>query len=474
MIDRTEIIRLAGELGLQPRVVEKDYVLGWVLAGIARDEELSRAWLFKGGTCLKKCFFETYRFSEDLDFTVMEPVQLDRDFLIARFKAIGAWLYDTTGIELPAELLRFDVYDLKTGGRAGEGRLAYRGPIAPRGGDLPRIKLDLTADERMVLPSVIAPITHSYTDAPAEGITARCYAFEELFGEKVRALAQRARPRDPYDVINLFRHGDFRNAAIVIHNIVTEKCNFKQIPFPTFESLAPAHPELVGEWGNMLGHQLPSLPPVDLFWTELPEFFRWLNGAVVQPLLPSIPIEVSATVLHGPAGGIRIPGHNTSFIEVIRFAASNHLLIDLDYRDEQGNRRTRPIEPYSLRRTQEGNILLCAVNVERQQPRSYRIERIQGATIMSRGFTPRYEIELTPSGPLAAPDTPRGSEPASRQPLATRQRTGSTWPKTTYLYRCPTCGKRFERSSMAPILRAHKNPAGEACGGRQGIYEGTK
>jgi predicted nucleotidyltransferase component of viral defense system len=475
VIDRTEIIRLAGELGLTPRVVEKDYVLGWVLAGIARDDALTRAWLFKGGTCLKKCFFETYRFSEDLDFTVTEPAQLDRDFLIERFKVIGAWIYDATGIELPPELLRFDVYDLKTGGRAGEGRLAYRGPIAPRGGDLPRIKLDLTADERVVLPSVIAPVTHPYTDAPAEGITARCYAFEELFGEKVRALAQRARPRDLYDVINLFRHGDFRDAAMVIRNIVTEKCDFKKkIPFPTFESLAPAHPELVGEWGNMLGHQLPSLPPVDLFWTELPEFFRWLSGAMVQPLLPSIPIEVSATVLHGPAGGIRIPGRSTPFIEVIRFAASNHLLIELDYRDEQGNRRIRPIEPYSLRRTQEGNILLCAVNVERQQPRSYRIERIQDATIINRGFTPRYVIELTPSGPLAAPDTSRSSTTTGRRPPATRHHTGNAWPKTTYLYRCPICRKRFERSSMDATLRAHKNPAGYPCGGRHGIYEGTK
>jgi predicted nucleotidyltransferase component of viral defense system len=81
MIDRAEILGLASDLGLQPRVVEKDYILGWVLAGIARDEELSRAWLFKGGTCLKKCFFETYRFSEDLDFTVIEPAQLDSDFL---------------------------------------------------------------------------------------------------------------------------------------------------------------------------------------------------------------------------------------------------------------------------------------------------------------------------------------------------------------------------------------------------------
>ena len=399
MIDRSEIIRLAGELGLQPRVVEKDYVLGWVLAGIARDEALSRAWLFKGGTCLKKCFFETYRFSEDLDFTVIEPAQLDRDFLIGRFKTLATWLYDTTGIELPAELLRFDVYDLRTGGRAGEGRIAYRGPIAPRGGDLPRIKIDLTADEHVVLPSVIRPVTHPYSDVPADGVTARCYAFEELFGEKVRALAQRARPRDLYDVINLFRHGDFRNAAAVIRDVVSQKCRFKQIPFPTFEGLVSAHPELIGEWGNMLGHQLPSLPPVDLFWDALPEFFRWLTGSMIPELLPSHPIGVDSTVLHGPAGGIRIPGRSTPFIEVIRFAASNHLLVDLDYQDEQGSRRTRVIEPYSLRRTKDDNILLCAVSVERQEPRSYRVERILGATILNRGFTPRFQIELTPSGP---------------------------------------------------------------------------
>lgn len=474
MIDRAEILSLASELGLQPRVVEKDYVLGWVLAGIARDEELARAWLFKGGTCLKKCFFETYRFSEDLDFTVIEPRQLDRDFLIARFKALAIWLYDMTGIELPAELLRFDVYDLKTGGRAGEGRLAYRGPIAPRGGDLPRIKLDLTADEHVVLPSVIRPVMHSYADAPGKGITARCYAFEELFGEKVRALAQRARPRDLYDVINLFRHGDFRNAAAVIRDIVSQKCGFKKIPFPTFEALAPAHPELVGEWGNMLGHQLPLLPSVEMFWDALPEFFRWLSGTVILPLLPSHPIGVDGTVLRGPAGAIRIPGRSTPFIEVIRFAASNHLLIDLDYRDEQGNRKTRPIEPYSLRRTKDGNIILCAVNADRQESRSYRVERIQGATILNRSFVPKFQIELTPSGPLVAPATARSSANPWQQAPATRRTASTGWPKTTYLYRCPVCRKRFERSSMDPALRAHKNPAGYPCSGRHGIYEGTK
>jgi hypothetical protein len=290
----------------------------------------------------------------------------------------------------------------------------------------------------------------------------------------VRALAQRARPRDLYDVINLFRHGDFRTAAAVIRDIVVQKCNFKRIPFPTFEALGPAHAELVGEWGNMLGHQLPLLPSIDLFWQELPEFFRWLSGAVVPQLLPSHPIALDGAPLRGPAGSIRISGRSTPFIEVIRFAASNHLLVDLDYRDEEGRRRTRPIEPYSLRRTSDGNIILCAVNAERQENRSYRVDRIHAATILSRGFTPRFQIELTPTGPLMAPGTSRGSGNPWQQPPARRQRTGSAWTKTIYLYRCPICSKRFERSSMDPTLRAHKNPSGYPCAGRHGIYEGTK
>ena len=53
-------------------MVEKDYVLGWFLWAIGADPMLSTSWVFKGGTCLKKCYFETYSFSEDLDFTVRD------------------------------------------------------------------------------------------------------------------------------------------------------------------------------------------------------------------------------------------------------------------------------------------------------------------------------------------------------------------------------------------------------------------
>ena len=103
MIDRAEILRFGDEFGLEPRIVEKDYILGWVLAGIYRDPNLASTWIFKGGTCLKKCFFETYRFSEDLDFTVTDAARLDAPFLETRFVELSNWLYETAGIELPAD-----------------------------------------------------------------------------------------------------------------------------------------------------------------------------------------------------------------------------------------------------------------------------------------------------------------------------------------------------------------------------------
>jgi predicted nucleotidyltransferase component of viral defense system len=69
MISKLEILSVATAAQLIPTTVEKDYALSWMLYGISKHIALSE-WIFKGGTCLKKCYFETYRFSEDLDFTV--------------------------------------------------------------------------------------------------------------------------------------------------------------------------------------------------------------------------------------------------------------------------------------------------------------------------------------------------------------------------------------------------------------------
>ena len=92
MIDKREILEAASTLSLLPNVVEKDYVLGWLLAGINVHPELADSWVFKGGTCLKKCYFETYRFSEDLDFTLRDESQIAQAFLQRVLGEVIEWV----------------------------------------------------------------------------------------------------------------------------------------------------------------------------------------------------------------------------------------------------------------------------------------------------------------------------------------------------------------------------------------------
>jgi len=94
----------------------------------------------------EKMFFETYRFSEDLDYTLKDDLHLDLDFLKSVFKEISAALYEESGIELPIDLQQFDIYNNPRGNKSCQIKIAYQGPVSPRGKSTPRIKLDITAD----------------------------------------------------------------------------------------------------------------------------------------------------------------------------------------------------------------------------------------------------------------------------------------------------------------------------------------
>ena len=285
-----------------------------------------------------------------------------------------------------------------------EGTVAYRGPVSPRGKNVPRIKLDPTADERVVLTPVRLPIFHPYSDEPEGGIEVLAYAYEEAFGEKVRALAERMRPRDLYDVINLFRNSEARPVPSVLRHVLQQKCEFKGISVPVIDDLAPHRPDLEGGWQPMLGHQLPSLPPVESFWDALPDFFAWMLEDIVPATPAAYPLPRGETIIRTRSLRLSVANVAQSSLEVVRFAAANQLCVDLDY---QGSRRR--IEPYSLRRTLDGNVILHAWNIDSDAPRSYRVDRIQGAQATSQTFVPSYEVELTPSGLQAIPSTVRST-----------------------------------------------------------------
>ena len=378
---------------------------------------------------------------------------IDEKFLRPVLEEVVAWVAEQSGLIIPAEQLEFDIYENPRGRLNCQGKIAYRGPVSPTSGGWLKVKLDLTAmtaDERLVLPSVRREVFHSYTDRPEEGIWANCYAYEEAFGEKLRALGERTRPRDLYDVVNLYRHTDSRPAASVLRDLLRQKCEYKAIPIPTVETLTPHRQDLEAMWSDMLAHQLPVLPSLDDFWDALPEIFTWIMSGAEIPQRAFIQHGAGEIAVRSRVLPMGVPIRSRSTLEIIRFAAANHLCVDLNY-----DGSVRRIEPYSLRQTAEGNFVLHAIRSDSGDHRSYRVDRMQGATVTSQVFSPRYAVELTSASPLAvAPSTAMMRIPSTRRAA----RTSPQGP--TYIYRCTVCRKTFNRRTMDGSLNPHKHPRG--------------
>lgn len=390
MIPAREILDLRAEWQLRADVIEKDYVLGWLLAGIAVDQQLRESWVFKGGTCLRKCYYETYRFSEDLDFTVIGGGPEEPADLVPTFERIGVWITDQAGVELLIDDKSFVRRSNRRGNPTTVGRIAFCGPSRPP--QLPKVKLDITSDEVLTDRPALRRIVHPYSDDPLPANGAVCYTLVELFAEKLRALAERCRPRDLYDVVHMHRHPDLLELAPAVGAALDQKCAHAGIAVPDLESIrsSPHREELEQEWANMLGHQLPHLPPFDEFWNSLTDMFAWLTGERVLPVLPRAEVGELTDWAPQPAMTSWRAGVP---MELIRFAGANRLKVEIDYRAENGRIGPRVVEPYSLRMTKDGNILLFVVN-DQGQLRAYRLDRIAGVRPTNQAFQPRFLVEF--------------------------------------------------------------------------------
>ena len=480
MIPKSEILEMATQASLQSHVIEKDYVLGWLIAGINQAPELGDSWVFKGGTCLKKCYFETYRFSEDLDFTIRDRSHLNVEFLRDTFTGIVEWIYEESGIEIPVDRLLFEAYANPRGVESCQGRVCYKGPVTFSGKhSMPRIKLDLSSDEVVVDDPVMMPVRHEYSDCPDDGISIQCYSWAEVFAEKIRALKERTRPRDLYDVINYYRRPESREVAGDVRSILEKKCEFKGITFPVIADLDEHKDVCAGGWDDQLGHQLQILPPFDTFWGELPSFFSWLENpeSAVVSQLAAIPSQQA-----GEATTVVLEASSPFFstLERVRFAAVNRLCVELDYRKDGGARSTYVIEPYSLRTTADGNMLLYGVKLPAGEIRCFRTDRIVGAAVTRQPFAPRYSIDFIPEGPVRLSARQMTSnnltQPrrASSSTRVSRARISKSVGGMQYVFRCSLCGRLFTRSTHDSHLNAHKNKHGDPCAGRTGLFVKTR
>lgn len=447
MISYDELVNKSKQWGLQDNILEKDYALGWLLWGIAKHPILSQEWVLKGGACIKKCYVDTHRYSQDLDFTVLPSGTWQPSDLIPIFEQILKDVTQASGIDFTTEQPRFEE---RPHGGSTEGKIYF---IGPRKNPNPTaIKLDITQDEDLMSRPVLRPISHPYSDMLPDTVYVRCYALEELFAEKLRAFFERHRPHDLYDVVYLFRRSDLHVEPDLIYEVLEAKCDFKGIAVPDFATVntPEVQKELQERWGTWFTRSLGFIPEFETYWIGLEALFAWLKGQDYTVELESIS---SDDAWEAPA--IEWQKGQSEWLEPIRFAAVNQLRVILGYGGS-----TRIVEPYSLRSSRVSAILFYAWNTEKGQIRAYSVDQLESIEVIRKPYTPRFPVEFTPKGRVSAP-------------LVRRRRrfisSGKNRSSRKYVIECSVCGKRFYREKYSLRISSHKRKGSSLpCSGRHG------
>ena len=122
MPDLSEFITFVAEKsGIQkPSLIEKDLMIHRILKDIYGSRHFAENYLFKGGSCLVKCYFGYYRFSVDLDFTWQDQkvwaglgkYELRRRLLeeISNFGSLLEKTAQDTGLEFKNELKKQEIF----------------------------------------------------------------------------------------------------------------------------------------------------------------------------------------------------------------------------------------------------------------------------------------------------------------------------------------------------------------------------
>jgi predicted nucleotidyltransferase component of viral defense system len=162
--------------------VEQDLVICRSLVEIYKDPYLAEHLAFRGGTALHKLFLQPQlRYSEDLDFVQVKgkPIGKILDHLRSALEFLGKAKVETGG-NMASMRFRFD---------------SEIPPVVPL-----RLKIETNCREHF---AVLGWQKTSFS-VESSWFTGSChlttYAIEELLGTKIRALYQRKKGRDLYDL----------------------------------------------------------------------------------------------------------------------------------------------------------------------------------------------------------------------------------------------------------------------------------
>ena len=266
------------QLGTPWEVLERDYLLSWILAGIGQVGSLRDTLVFKGGTALKKCYFGEYRFSEDLDFSTLEGAPTGdamENAIRESCKAATGLLDEYAPVEVVCE--RYTERDPHPGDQEA---FTIRARFPWHRQPHTRAKVEITLDEEVLKPALTRRVIHEYGE-PLE-TEVRTYALEEIVAEKLRAILQhieklhtrgwsRSRARDYYDlwrVMEAYKDQlDLSNFVPFLH----EKCAVRNVSFEGpedfFQEAMLSYVKRT--WNQWLGQLVPGLPSFEAVIGEL-------------------------------------------------------------------------------------------------------------------------------------------------------------------------------------------------------------
>lgn len=249
MIKPGEIQNKAREVGVRDQQIEKDYVLSWILQGVAKHSYLSKVIAFKGGTVLKKIYFADYRFSEDLDFTLLDDA-ISNNLIFEWFEEVFSYIEEEANI--PLELV--DDNEHEDGGI--NFYIGYIGPLGGQGNNK-KVKVDISRSEQLVFEPAFQDVILTYSDQEEHSLL--CYPLEEVLVEKLRSVMQRMQARDFYDIWYLLEnHG--MDVEFYAKEFRT-KCESKQVNSRDFHTkLAQRMPQYKGRWQRSMSDQIKDLP----------------------------------------------------------------------------------------------------------------------------------------------------------------------------------------------------------------------
>lgn len=263
-------------------ILEQDYLLSWMLAGIA-DTSLKEHLIFKGGTALRKCYFGNYRFSQDLDFTIAGTPLPDKELekLMNSACKQAMVLRSLYGDRVQIVCQK---YKQKRPHPFEQKAFVIMAQFPWQRDFCTRIMVDITTQESLLLaPEKLAIIHNDYDEVISDDLYV--YRLEEIMAEKIRAIVQysikfhergwgRSRARDYYDLWRIYHQYSEKINANMLPELVIKKCSAKQVSFNGPDELFTSNliEDLEEAWIKWLDPFVPDLPSHKTVLRELRTF----------------------------------------------------------------------------------------------------------------------------------------------------------------------------------------------------------